>query len=48
MRTREEILTEIQRLEYMKLNATDEERDKIRAAITALYYAIGSMTAAYF
>lgn len=48
MRTKEEILTEIQRLELMKRNATDAERDAIKTAITALYYSIGQLTAAWF
>lgn len=48
MRTKEEIQMEIKRLESLKYNATDAERDAMQRAITALYYALGGLTAAYF
>ena len=48
MRTKEDIQTEIKRLESLKYNATDAERDAIKRAQTALYFALGQLTAAYF
>ena len=48
MKTKEQLQTEITRLELMKRNATDDERVKIQIAITALYFAMGQLTSAYF